>query len=221
MKRYTYSDTGTFPATAVAALAKVLRISSTAENARLETLIRTARMQVEAHCRIAVIKKTVTLFMDGFTTRERRGTERGGDRGGWWSGVREMPISELYEQKREIDLPLPPLVSVTSITTYDDSDAATTFGASNYYVDTSDRKQQGRVVLRIGSVWPIGLRVANAIKIIYEAGYENDAIPQDLIDAVIAVAAYLYANPGSCGGDCVGPCGAATLLQSYVILVPR
>lgn len=215
MKRYDSVETGEEPV-APALIGAVLRLpnNGSAETARLTTLAKTARLQVERHCRISVVLRTVTLFLDGFATRNRDGV-------GWWDGVRELPISELYEQRRDIRLPLPPLVSVTSITTYDDSDVGTVFGASAYYVDTASPKQLGRVVLRNGAVWPVGLRVANSVKIVYEAGYTDGSVPQDIIDAITGMAAYLYSNPGACSGDCSEACGMAGLLRSFVIMDPR
>jgi uncharacterized phiE125 gp8 family phage protein len=212
MKRYDETITGAEPVDA-AALAAVIRGTNPAETALLTSYCKVARQQVESHCRIAVVQRTVTMFIDRFPWREKQGM--------WWDGVRELPISELYDAQREVFLPLPPLQTVTSIMTYDDSDAGTVFDAANYYVDASDKRQQGRVVLRTGAVWPNALRVANAVKFIYVAGYADNTVPEEVKQAILGVGAYLYANRGDCGGDCVGACGMGALLSSFVVRDPR
>lgn len=214
MYRYDEEITGAEPVTA-AELASTVFVTDPAQNLKLEALITTARQQIESHCRIAVVKRTTTLFMDRWPTAPRSGRDQ------WWNGVKEMPISELYEVCRSITLPMPPLQSVTSITTYDDADAGTVFGASGYFVDNASKKQQGRIVLRTGGVWPVAYRVANAIKVIYVCGYDNGAVPVELKRAILGVAAWLWANPGDCDKNCTEMCGAAALVKSFVIHFPK
>ena len=95
-----------------------------------------------------------------------------------------------------VELGRGPLVSVTSIKTYDEADTPTTFNASNYYVDTAT--VPGRVVLRTGASWPQWARYANPIEFQYKAGYGDDpnAVPAEIRQAVLATVAYLYENRG-------------------------
>jgi len=113
-----------------------------------------------------------------------------------------LPMSEglttgpyMSISNREIYLPRPPLVSVSSIKTYDDSDTATTVSASTYYVDT--QSPIGRVVLRTGSTWDNLLRVANAIEVTYVAGYGANAtdVPAPIQRAMIIMATNYFENP--------------------------
>lgn len=212
MKRYSEAITGAEPVTA-ADLAAIIRGTDPAENALLTTYGLAARQQVESHCRIAIVQRTVTMFLDGFSIHSRSSD--------WFDGVRELPISELYGATRDITVPLPPLQSVTSITTYDDSDAATVLAASAYFVDTAAKRQQGRIVLRRGSVWPSALRVANAVGVVYVAGFVDGGVPAEIKQAILGVAAYLYAHRGDCGGDCMNACGMAALVSSFVVQEPR
>ncbi len=212
MKRYDEIITGAEPVTA-AELAKVLEITDPGQTPFLTTLVKVARQQVEAYCRIAIVQRTITMFMDRFPVEDH-------DKG-WWDGVREAPISSIFAAVRKIEMPLPPLQSVTSVTTFDDSDVGTIFAAAGYFVDTASKRQQGRVVLRDGITWPIALRSANAIQFVYVAGYADGSVPDDLKQAILGIGAYLFANRGDCGGDCVGKCGMAMLLESYIIRVPR
>ena len=75
-------------------------------------------------------------------------------------GITTGPFLE-YRQ-RSVNLPFSPLVSVSSVKTFDDSDNVTTMASSRYYVDTAS--DFGRVVLRTGETWDDMLRVANAIE---------------------------------------------------------
>ena len=211
MQRYDEQITGAEPVTSTM-LAETLRGTSPSEDAFLTRMCKVARQQVEKYCRISIVQRTVTLYLDRFPV-----TPTGNI---WFDGVREAPISSIFGEARKIPMPLPPLQSVTSITTYDDSDNAVVFGASGYYVDVASKNQQGRVVLRDGICWPVALRVANAIKFIYVAGYVDGSVPDDLKEAIIGIAAYLYAHRGDCTG-CEEACGMANLLRTYVLLDPR
>ena len=96
---------------------------------------------------------------------------------------------------RNIYLPQPPLVSVTHIKTFNDSDTATTLSTSVYYVDTAS--DIGRVVLRTGQVWGEMLRVANSIEITYVAGYGSASgnVPIAIRQAIISLAVHYFENP--------------------------
>tara|TARA_R110000744_G_scaffold49636_3_gene107806 strand:+ start:3891 stop:4553 length:663 start_codon:yes stop_codon:yes gene_type:complete len=101
----------------------------------------------------------------------------------------------LSYKKRQVYLPFSPLVSVTHVKTYNDSDEATTMATSTYYVDTSS--EIGRVVLRTGETWPDMLRVANALEIKYVAGYGSAVatVPTSIRQGCIILAAHLFENP--------------------------
>ncbi len=79
-----------------------------------------------------------------------------------------------------IELPLPPLQSVTAVK-YTDSDlVVTTWASSEYTADT--KKEPGRVVLSYGYNWPTAtLNVTSPIEIEYVCGYGMpDALPESL-----------------------------------------
>jgi len=214
VKKYNEVISGTEPVTA-AQLAASLYVTDPAQNAKLENLIIVARQQIESHCRIAIVKRTYTMFMDGFGYGYRR------DRQEWWNGVREAPISELHCVPREIYLGYPPLRSVTSVSTFNDADEETVFAAGGYYVDNASMRQQGRVVLRQGGIWPVALRVANSVKVVFVAGYDDGSVPAEIKQAIIGVASWLYANPGDCDKNCTEMCGAAALVKSFVVYFPK
>ena len=108
-------------------------------------------------------------------------------------GITTGPFLE-YRQ-RSVNLPFSPLVSVTHVKTFDDSDNATTMASSRYFVDTAS--DYGRVVLRTGETWDDMIRVANAIEITYVAGYGSVAtsVPAGIRQGIIVLASHFFENP--------------------------
>lgn len=94
-----------------------------------------------------------------------------------------------------IELPFPPLATVTSIKYYDDAgSAAATVSSANYIVDTNS--EPGRVALKSSAAWPtVNLREINGVEIIYTAGYGNAAAVPDIYKAAIKLLiGHLYEN---------------------------
>lgn len=187
--------------------------ATTADDTYITALIVAARQAAEHHTRLALVAKTLVAYLDAWP----------GASDIWWDGVREGPIELLYEGKRWITMPFPPLVAVSAITVYDDSDAAVTFSSTNYYVDAVDAGAPGRIVLRRGAVWPPALRVANAIKIAFTAGYgtPGPTIPADIKQAIGMIVEFLYRNRGDAteasAMAALQVCGASVLLDNYII----
>ena len=120
--------------------------------------------------------------------------------------------------RRSILLPKSPVISVTHIKSYDDSDSATTFSSSKYYVDNVNTP--ARIVLRQGETYPSALRVANSLEIQYVAGYGTTTdVPYDIKIACLSYASYLYEHRGDLlnGNRVLAPTSATQLLQSYRI----
>jgi len=99
---------------------------------------------------------------------------------------------------RRVAVPRVPLVSVTSITTYDVDNAATTFGAADYRADTA----HGVIALDDGASWPTDLRAVAGIVIRYVAGYgaAGSDVPQGLRMAILRRAAYDFEHRASADG---------------------
>lgn len=78
-----------------------------------------------------------------------------------------------------IRLPLPPLQSVTSVKYDDTAGVEQTISASNYYVDSDS--EPGWVVPLSTFSWPTPLDAANAVRVVFVAGYPADSSsPPDL-----------------------------------------
>lgn len=93
-----------------------------------------------------------------------------------------------------IELPRPPLQSVTSVKYTDSSGTETTWDPANYIADTDS--VPGRVVLAYNVSWPLtALRPAGAIRIRYVAGWTSAAnVPQTLKQAMLLLIGHWYEN---------------------------
>lgn len=187
-----------------------LRVDSTElPDADANALIAEARQTIEDVMGLAFISQSWRLSID----RWPGGAEA------WWDGVRQMAISELYAPNYMTSVMLPrwPLVSITSVTVFDeDSNSQAVTVANTFDVDTY--QVPGRLTLKRGSTWPIALRANNAIQIVYVAGYANAAaVPAPMKRALKQLAAFLYTNRGdTCEpADAMQKSGAAGLFDTY------
>ncbi len=140
------------------------RIDEDADNAAVMGFIKAARELAETYTRKAFVTQTWQMFLDDFPACS------------------------------EIELPRPPLSSVTHVKAYDDADAATVFASSNYFVDTAT--QPGRLVLRDAASWPDAERVANAVEVQFIAGTTVDLVPQAIKQGIFNLVAWLYEHRG-------------------------
>lgn len=93
-----------------------------------------------------------------------------------------------------LKIPMPPLISVTSIKYFDTADVETLWADTNYYVDTDS--EPGRIGLGYNIVLPTTtLRSLNAIKIQYVAGYSASGdVPQSIKQAILLLVGHMYEN---------------------------
>jgi uncharacterized phiE125 gp8 family phage protein len=91
-----------------------------------------------------------------------------------------------------IELPKPPLSSVSSLKYYDTSDTVATWAAANYFVDT--KSEPGRLCLAYGITWPTTtLRDFNGVDITFVAGYgAATAVPKPIKQAMLLLIGHLY-----------------------------
>ena len=82
-----------------------------------------------------------------------------------------------------IDVPVPPLVSVTSLKYLDVDGALITLAANKYVVD--NQTEPGRIVPAYGETWPAVQLMPNAVTIEFIAGYANAAAVPDPIKHAI------------------------------------
>lgn len=96
--------------------------------------------------------------------------------------------------EQEIELPIWPLQSVTSITYFDTNNNATVWPATNYIVDAVSKP--GRIVLAFNQGWPsLSLRTANGVVVRYVAGYGAAlAVPWKTKTAIMLLVEHWYEN---------------------------
>ncbi len=94
----------------------------------------------------------------------------------------------------EINLPRPPLRSITSIAYIDTTGATATLTATGYTVDAYSTP--GRIVPPYAGFWPSTRAVPNAVTITYSAGYGTTAsdVPSDKRTAMLYLIGDWYTN---------------------------
>lgn len=141
-----------------------LRVDIADDDTLIDNLVKAAREQAESFTGRALLTQTWEYALDGFPA------------------------------ENHIDLPKPPLQSVTSVTYYDTDGAAHTFAATSYYVDKS--MEPGRLVLDYGETWPSEtLRPSSgAVVIKFKAGYGDAAttVPQSIRQAILLLVGHWY-----------------------------
>jgi len=137
--------------------------------------INSATEFVKEYLQVGLRQQTLTLTLDGFYEGEdfHRWKSLGG-------GTHTGSIVDLLGGYGSVDLPYPPLQSVTSVTTYDRDNASSVFSSSLYSVDL----QSGRLYLNEGEVWPTNLRDHAAVEIVYVAGYGAASVPAPIKGAI-------------------------------------
>lgn len=117
-----------------------------------------------------------------------------------WLGRAIMPQTwKLYLDGfpcRQIQLPFPPLQSVTSIVYVDTAGASQTLSSSLYEVVTA--AEPGLVQPIYGGSWPSARVHKNAVTITYVAGYADSAsVPPELQSYILAMVEHYWRNRGA------------------------
>ncbi len=139
-------------------------ITGTHEDSYLEALITSSTKEIENLLRRSLLTQTWEMFLD------------------------------LAPKNISIEIPFPPLVTISSIKTYDKNDLATVFAASNYFVDINS--EPGRVSLNDGASWPdTTLRPINGFQVTFVSGYGGKTdVPQQIRGAIRMMVAGHYHN---------------------------
>lgn len=127
-------------------------ITGSADDGLLQVLISAARQQAETITHRALVTSTFDLKLDAF------------------------PGSDDV-----IEIPLPPLQSVTSITYLDGDGASQTMDSDDYVVDISS--EPGRVYLAYGASWPSTQNRRDAVTIRFVAGYPITSVTAGTVSA--------------------------------------
>lgn len=186
------------------------RIDGTADDDYVAALITAAREMVTRLTGRALITESWKLVLDCWPSTNNDE---------WWDGVREAPITVL--EAGQIELHRAPFLALTSVKTFDESNAETVWASSNYY--TSSRHGYGRLIKRRGSVWPIPDRDVAGIEIAFTIGYGPGAaaVPSALRQAIKMLVLHWYDNrmPASeCASSELMPMGLGSILSAYRVM---
>jgi uncharacterized phiE125 gp8 family phage protein len=146
------------------------------------------RQQFKAHARIT--RDDEDGVIDGYLLAARRYVE---------TALRRQLVNATWRLTLDcfpacIDVPLPPLSSVSSITYVDTDGATQTLNSSLYRVDTYS--QPGRITPAYDQVWPATQAVTNAVTVTFVAGYGATyaSVPQTIRQAICLLASHWYEN---------------------------
>ena len=142
-------------------------------DARLASIIVSARALAEAFTGRAFLRQTITMQLDSFPDRGMP----------WWDGVRQAPIGA-FAGGAPIVLPKPPALALASITWWDANDDNDDLDLATVELDTMS--EPARIVLLSGQSWPAA-RYRAGVSIVFDAGYGDDAfdVPPEVAEAII------------------------------------
>lgn len=181
----------------------------TDDDALLMQYARVAVEYAEKFTGRAFITRNYSLWLDEWPRTIIRSPATDSD---WWDGVRDGAISDIPVGRSALEIPRPPCQQINAVRTYDDSDVATTFGSSNYFLDNT--QSPARLVLRNNSVTPDPQRAANGIEVDFTAGYGDHAyqVPDGIRTAIAMFTTFLYNHRGDCPMDVAADKSGATIL---------
>jgi len=171
------------PAISIVDMKSFLRVDNSDDDVVISAYLATATEAIKQHLRVALLTETFVLKADGFAYADA--DERLIALG---AGIHTGSRPYLLGGGDTLDIPFPPLQSVTSVVTYDRGNNASTYDASNYQVDL----QSGRIYLNEGSVWPSDLRAQDAVQVTYVAGYGSGSIPAPIVEAIRKYVEQMY-----------------------------
>jgi len=185
-----------------------LRLDDDIDDIPVLTFIKAARLWAEKYTGRAFITRTVQQYLDSTASILDP----------LYEGIRTGIETRAYSNY--IELAASPVISVTSINYYNDSDTQSTWATSNYYVDNVN--DLGRIYLRDGGTFPTDLRAANGLEINYTAGYgtSRSDIPSDIKLAMLQYMTFAYEHRGEQEGGTppMPPKILSTLLNPYKII---
>jgi len=159
-----------------------MRLDFDDENALVQGLITAAREYCEQVIQRAIYNRTYVLSLDQFNY------------GDWRSTIpmdRRNPLrfSALW-QSMALRLPMPRLVSVSSITYLDTTGTQQTLDPSSYVVDASS--EPARIVPAVNLTWPTtDYYIPGSVKVTYISGSYGDGVETDTCPASIRQAILL------------------------------
>lgn len=163
------------------------RVTSSADDAYIDTLIAAARGMFEEQTGRMLITQTWRMWFDAPPIRDNLG---------WWDGVQEGALN--MSEQNYLELVPNPVIAVSSVKSYGTDNTETTFSSANYFLDRVSKP--ARVILNAGQTWPTGLRDKNSLTVEFTAGYGAAAtdVPADIRHLLKMAVLNLYEVRGDC-----------------------
>ena len=160
------------------------RIDDGVDTTEITNMIKSSRLFVENYLGRSLLNRTLKFSVDYIDEVDQP----------LFEGTRIGP--DMTIRRRYLQLPRPPVVSVTHVKTFDDADTETTLSSSKYYLD--NQREPARIILRNGETWPTALRVGNAIEVTYVSGYgtTRSSVPEAIIQGLFQHITFMYENRG-------------------------
>lgn len=94
-----------------------------------------------------------------------------------------------------MNIPLPPLQSIVSITLYDEDGGSTVMNLDDFITDKDS--EPARLAFKKNKIWPeIKLRSINSVKIRFIAGFTTvNLIPESVKTAIMLYVSHRFENP--------------------------
>jgi len=180
-----------------------LRLDGFCDDNLINLYIKSATKTAENYCGRFFINTTIEYTMDGFSEFPETNI---------MAGMQSGHKGTLYSQESFFNLPYPPIVSITSIKTFNEANVESTVLDTIYSLDETS----GRVYLNDGQTWPTGLRTYEAVKVTFVAGYgaNTDNVPAPVTQAILELIGKMY----ECRGGCDMPASCKDTLSQYRLL---
>lgn len=170
-------------------------------------LIKEAVDMIESRYGLAIMSQKWKLSID-YWPEDSRSFE---------PGFYDASVASVVGCAAPLELPRHPVSAVDSVSSFDDEDTETTYTVADVF-NLDKSSIPARLVTKSGQAAPRGTRSANAIEVVFTAGYGVKVTDLDPSTrrAVKQLAAYLYGNRGECGSslDPIQESGAAASLGS-------
>ncbi len=158
-----------------------LRLTINDDDTYISTLMIAARRAVESRYGINIMQQSWSLFADAW------------------------PVDGIFH------LPLWPVLSVESLTSFADDDTGSLIDPAHYYLDQATRPP--RLALRVGRIFAPPGRKINGLKLNFTSGFAV-LIPQEIKQSLLTIVADWYQHRGDEQGGTLPP-AALELLSAY------
>ena len=150
-------------------------------------------LEVKRQCRIETDFDGEDALLMGYISSARAWCEKFDSRA-YATQTIEVWLDGWPTYDDSIEMPRPPLQSVTSVVYYTTDDVVHTFDAAKYFVDTVS--MPGRVCLRYNQVWPVTpLRYYNAVCVTAGVGFASpEVMPPQIRQAILLLVGHWYEN---------------------------